>query len=72
VVAAAPIVQPIVQQQQQPAPVKMDETSNGSKSYSEEDLMRLKKINFKRKISGKIHHSNRLLWQAPHNCVLFP
>lgn len=32
--------------------VKMDESTNDSKSLSEDDLIKLRKINFKKKVSG--------------------
>jgi hypothetical protein len=36
------------------APVKMEETSSDIKNMSEEDLLKLRKINFKKKVSGEI------------------
>jgi hypothetical protein len=33
--------------------VKMDESTNDSKSLSEDDLIKLRKINFKKKVSGE-------------------
>lgn len=60
-VVATPVVEPSpVIEVPQPvptaidAPVKMEETTNEGRSLSEEELMKLKKINFKKKVSGEL------------------
>lgn len=53
-----PSVIPAVPQQPAPTavvPMSIDNVSaNGNKSFSEDELMKLKKINFKKKVTGEI------------------
>jgi hypothetical protein len=72
--AATPAIQLL--QQQQPIPMKVDDgSSNGSslKSYSEEEMIKLRKINFKKKVSGKEKRTrqNRKLYRllTPRNAI---